>query len=156
LSQIRACRVDSKETSSCRFFLCARCRCHVLLCSRCDRGQIYCGRDCASEARRCKQREARARYQATVRGRELHAERNRQYRARRRCVTDQGSLSQVKVAQPVAPNRDAFPPASTGGNNAPISKHACRCCGSQTSKFVRLSTMRRPRRASSGRFRGPF
>jgi hypothetical protein len=76
----------------CRLFLCSRCRVQVLVCRRCDRGQIYCFGACAQEARRERRREARRRYQATDRGRAMHADRNRRYRARRRCVTDHGPL----------------------------------------------------------------
>jgi hypothetical protein len=48
------------------------------------------------------QRAARARYQASIRGREMHAERSRRYRDRRRGVTDHGSISSCLAHQPVA------------------------------------------------------
>ncbi len=70
------------EETRCRLFLCARCYRQTLVCSRCDRGQIYCGRECALEVRRRNQRAARARYQVSIRGREMHAERSRRYRVR--------------------------------------------------------------------------
>ncbi len=73
--------------SSPRMFVCARCRCQAVVCRSCDRGRIYCGRHCATEARREQQREARRRYQSTDRGRALHVERSRRYRERQR-VTD--------------------------------------------------------------------
>ena len=50
--------------ASARLFLCAGCRLEVLICSRCDRGNIYCGKGCASEARRIAQRAAQRRYQS--------------------------------------------------------------------------------------------
>jgi hypothetical protein len=87
---------------SCRMFLCGRCRSQVLICRRCDRGQIYCIGTCAQLARRDRQREARRRYQATPRGRAMHAERSRRYRARQPGVTDHGSS---KNSEPGLPPR---------------------------------------------------
>ena len=75
-----------------RLYLCARCRAQVLICRRCDRGQRYCNRGCAREARGQRQREAAARYAASHRGRLTHAARAQRYRARcRNKVTHQGS-----------------------------------------------------------------
>jgi hypothetical protein len=90
-----------REEDPLPIFLCNCCRRQVVLCSSCDRGQRYCGSDCALDARWRNQREARARYQATPRGRALHAERNRQYRIRRR-VTDQGPIPQGKPVENAA------------------------------------------------------
>ena len=67
---------------SARLFLCGRCRVQVLLCSHCDRGQHYCSRECAGQARRERRREAAERYQRSWRGRMAHAERSRRWRAR--------------------------------------------------------------------------
>ena len=67
---------------SARLFLCGRCRVQVLLCSHCDRGQHYCGRECAAQARRERRREAAQRYQHSWRGRLAHAARSRRWRAR--------------------------------------------------------------------------
>lgn len=78
------------DQAPCRVFLCARCRCQVLVCRRCDRGQLYCAGTCAQKARRDRQREARRRYQATLRGRAMHADRSRRYRARQQRVTHHG------------------------------------------------------------------
>ena len=71
----------------------------ILICRRCDRGQIYCMGICARDARREGQREARRRHQATPRGRAMHAERNRRYRARVRRVTDHGLAREHETAQ---------------------------------------------------------
>lgn len=78
-----------------RLLLCVRCRVQVVLCSRCDRGQVYCGRPCAWQARRERQREAGARYQRSRAGRFAHAARARRYRQRRKIVTHQGSAIAV-------------------------------------------------------------
>jgi len=86
----RTCPAVCVDEDSFRMFLCARCRSQALVCRRCDRGQIYCTPSCAHDARCDHQREARRRHQATPRGRAMHAERNRRYRARASCVTDQG------------------------------------------------------------------
>ncbi len=69
---------------SARLYTCVRCRCQVLICRRCDRGQRYCTRGCAREARQHRQREAAARYAASPHGRLQHAARERRYRARLR------------------------------------------------------------------------
>ena len=132
------------EETRCRLFLSARCFRQTLVCSHCDCGQIYCGRECALEARCRNQRAARARYQATIRGREMHAERSRRYRARQRRVTDHGSISPGLADQPAA----AAPRAAAAG--VPIAvitssrRTSCHRCGKRASAFVRLDPIRRP------------
>ena len=76
-------RSDPGEAASARLFICAECRAQALICSCCDRGQIYCAGDCRRIARRRRQRAAGARYQASLPGRQAHAERASHYRARR-------------------------------------------------------------------------
>jgi hypothetical protein len=156
--QAHASSCGCAENASCRFFLCSCYRRQVLLCSQCDRGQLYCGRDCALEVRRRNQRAARARYQATIRGRELHAERSRRYRARQRCVTDQGSIPPGKPAakanEPPLSVTRAAATAAPANTNALTLRTACQCCGKPVSNFVRLSWIRRRSRAKrSGRLR---
>ena len=63
-----------------RLFLCAGCLAQVAICSFCDSGQRYCPEDCSREARRASWRAASRRYQATPRGRRLHAARQERYR----------------------------------------------------------------------------
>jgi hypothetical protein len=124
----------------CRLFLCSRCRVQVLVCRRCDRGQIYCFGACAQEARRERRREARRRYQATDRGRAMHADRNRRYRARRRCVTDHGPL--------VTRSERRLPTVNTASSDPPrgSAPHLglCHRCSRSASALVRLSAL--PRR----------
>ena len=136
------------EDTCCRSFPCARCYRQTLVCSQCDRGQVYCGRECALEARRSNQRAARARYQASSRGREMHAERSRRYRARQRRVTDHGSISSGLANQPAA----AAPRAATAGVPVAVTasslRTSCHRCGKRASAFVRLDKIRRPRRRS--------
>ena len=131
------------EETRCRLFLCARCYRQTLVCSHCDRDQIYCGRECALEARRRNQRAARARYQANIRGRETHAERSRRYRARQRRVTDHGSISHGLADQPAA----AAPRAAAGAPIAVITsslRTSCLRCGKRASAFGRLDPICRP------------
>lgn len=134
-----ACRAECSD-DICRLFLCSRCRVQVLVCRRCDRGQIYCFGACAQEARRERRREARRRYQATDRGRAMHAERNRRYRARRRCVTDHGPL--------VTRSERRLPTVNTASSDPPRGSAPClglcHRCSRSASPLVRLSAL--PRR----------
>jgi len=79
-------------SESLRYYLCARCRALTFICTSCDRGQIYCPGDCARVARETSRREANRRYARTAKGLLSSAGRSKRYRVRR-CVTDQGSLS---------------------------------------------------------------
>jgi hypothetical protein len=127
------------DDAICRMFLCARCRCQVLVCRRCDRGHTYCLGTCAQDARRERQREARRRYQATPRGRAMHAERNRRYRARRCRVTDQG-LAKVEDEFP----SPGLPVAAAPAPSARPPRHwLCHRCGQPVSQFLRRSALRR-------------
>lgn len=65
-----------------RQFDCARCQDPVRICSHCDRGQRYCARGCAEEARRESVRAAGRRYRTTFRGRQLGAARQAKFRQR--------------------------------------------------------------------------
>ena len=110
----KACTATSFDGASCRLFF-ARCRIQVLICRRCDRGQIYCAGICAQEARRERPREARRRNQATPGGRAMHAERNRRYRDRRRCVTDHGLSG--------AQGERFVPPVNTASTDRPSQRN---------------------------------
>lgn len=63
-----------------RQFDCARCQKPARICSPCDRGQRYCARGCAREARRESWRAAGKRYRATFLGRQKGAARQARYR----------------------------------------------------------------------------
>ena len=154
MHQNYACACRSGEESVSRLFLCARCRCQVVICSRCDRGQIYCGPGCAQEARRCNQRKARARYQASVRGREMHAQRSGRYRARHRRVTDQGSVRSATLSRRPAPAVVAAAAVLPPFAISPLCRTSCHSCGNPVSVFLRLSHIRRPLRYSE-RFKRP-
>lgn len=78
-----------------RLFLCARCYLQVVICTYCDRGNIYCSRSCAVDARKQSIREAGIRYQKSLKGRLKHALRQRRYmdkiRDLKKKMTHQGS-----------------------------------------------------------------
>ena len=140
----RTCGPACAEEASCRMFLCGRCHSQVLVCRRCDRGQIYCAGTCAQQARRHHQREARRRYQATPRGRTMHADRNRRYRDRQRSVTDQGLLKEHEAG--LLPGVEAHGPMSQRSpSRCRPGNWRCHSCGQAASAFVRLSTLRPPR-----------
>jgi hypothetical protein len=146
LYECKPCRSGREDNLHPRLFLCLCCRQQIVVCSRCDRGQVYCGRECASEVRRSRQREARRRYQASERGRQMHAARSRRYRARGRRVTDQGRIL-------VAPPGRQPEPAHTDARVAQPAISvvtgrltACYRCGDPVSKMVRQFPIRRSRR----------
>lgn len=124
-----------------RFFLCLRCRAQVVVCSCCDRGHIYCS-NCSPQARRCAQRQAGRRYQASERGRATHRERSRRYRARQRRVTHHSFIPEQTMAQaqPVGA-------VATSSGSSPASKASahpiCHRCGRQISAFVRRDPLSR-------------
>ena len=142
-----------------RFFLCERCKKQVLICTGCDRGQIYCADDCASFARRQSQREAGRRYQSSLQGRLMHAERSQRFRARRKSVTHQGSLGvppdavltacaasvalAVETREVVEEADASHPPSPTIAARPAAASWHCRFCGRSIAQQVRLGTLRR-------------
>jgi hypothetical protein len=142
-----------------RLFLCSACRKQVLVCSRCDRGQIYCADGCAMLARRQSLRESGRRYQSSLRGRLMHAERSQRFRARRKSVTHQGSPAVPPDAvltacatsvDPVVEMRDvvaemdgSLPPSPTMTARLVASSWHCRFCGRSVAPWVRLGPLRR-------------
>jgi len=145
-SQGKPCISGCGENLRPRLFLCGRCRQQVLICRRCDRGQVYCGHDCALEVRRSRQREARRRYQASERGRQMHAERSRQYRAKSRCVTDQGRNLPTKPPQQPEPAHATAVAAQPAIIIAGVRVAVCHRCGQSVPDLVRMAPIRRPRR----------
>jgi hypothetical protein len=144
------CLAACDDEVSCRMFLCARRRTQILVCRWCDRGQIYCMGICARDGRREGQREARRRYQATPRGRAMHAERNRRYRARVGRMTDHGPAREQDTGRfggSGAVRADLSEP-SPGGRSP--GHYRCHHCGRPTSTFLRLVALR-PRGRRSGK-----
>ena len=126
---------------SCRLFLCGRCRSRVLVCRDCDRGQIYCFGTCAQDARRENQREARRRYQATPRGRAMHAARSRRYRARGQCVTDHSPPNEQKAGPFLELEVGEALSERSRSRRSPL-QWLCHHCRRSASQFVRLSPFR--------------
>ncbi len=129
-----------------RMFLCARCWVQVLICRRCDRGQIYCGRACATQARGAAQRAAGRRYQTSRPGRFAHAARARRYRARQKIVTHQGSV--VTGVGDLLPAEAVALPIGNESDPVDAAAHAARChvCRARCSRLVRQGFVRRDRR----------
>lgn len=126
------------DEAVCRFFLCGLCRRQAFVCRPCDRGQIYCSETCARQARRDRQREARRRHQATPRGRAMHANRNRCYRTRKRCVTDQGPVDEGKKSL-LLEMRAISDPNRPRSSTEFVELRFCHSCGCAVSKFLRLT-----------------
>lgn len=139
----RPCRSDQDDPIPARLFLCARCRAQVVICSRCDRGHIYCAGDCARRAGGEARRAAGRRYQASHRGRLLHAIRARRYRVRQKNVTHHGSppasASDLLSDASVTAARDAVSvgdePRQTAGR--------CHWCGCRCPPLIRQGFLRR-------------
>lgn len=82
-----------------RLFSCIRCHAQVIICPHCDRGQIYCSSECSAAARFQSCRAAEKRYQLTLKGKMMHAMRQRRYRARlKEKMTDHSSRSPAQNA----------------------------------------------------------
>ncbi len=146
----RACDDGQIAPGSGRLFVCVRCGCQVVVCRCCDRGQIYCGVDCAGQARRQTLHGAGRRWQRTSRGRRKHAARMARYRAKlakgsdgvavgmpdegrpREIVTHHGSpappVDDLVAGGATAMPRDDASPAEPSGR-ATTQCHWCgRCC----------------------------
>ena len=99
------------------------CRCRNLeclamffVCLRCFSGQSYCSSACREKNRQEQLRAARARYQSSARGRELHRRRQRRYRlGRQACrVTDhptaRPAIATSRLALRSTPHRHELKP----------------------------------------------
>jgi hypothetical protein len=142
----RVCDSRQAEGETGRLFVCASCRVQVIICGCCDRGQVYCNHGCAPQARQQTLRSAGQRYQASPRGRRMHAGRTRRWRARRERVTHQGSPPSpaddllASVAMMPACD-DAFP----ADRPRPAGPH-CHWCGRCCPALLRQGFLRRRRR----------
>ena len=134
-----------------RTYLCVSCYQRAIICSQCDRGQIYCSRDCASRVRHSRLREAGRRYQATDRGRRLHAERSRRYRERNQHVTHQGSAPEATAREIIVTDVVLAVPSSKQTRSAGNKVHYCHFCGCSASEFVRQRFLRPIRGARGAR-----
>lgn len=128
-----------------RFFLCARpeCRAQSLICPPCDRGQIYCSKDCACQARRQAQREAGRRYQNSFQGRLNHARRQTRYRGKNGSSDASGFPSipadALLVSEPVTAVTEVLPEHTSALDTA---RH-CHFCGCPCSELMRTGFLDR-------------
>jgi hypothetical protein len=95
-------RTPSNRLTTCAVQGCNR---PFAVCGGCDRGRRFCSRPCANSARRSSLQRAGRQYQATARGRSLHATRQARYRDRLSEVTRQ--------SRDVEPNLPTNGPKST-------------------------------------------
>jgi hypothetical protein len=98
------------------------------------------------EVRRRRQREARRRYQASERGRLLHADRSRRFRARGRRVTDQGPTLETPRNQQPEPAHAAVAAAQSVIVDAAERLTACYRCGHPVPDRVRMGPIHQPHR----------
>jgi hypothetical protein len=153
LSRVRRSRSRSAAFS-------VHCRAVAYLCTACDRGQRYWSDVCAHAARRRAQRESDRRYQSSERGRLKHAERARQYRERRRSVTEQGLVSSPEqdlwstsapstVSPPLSADETATTRAreATSDEKAHVGKFSCQFCRRWCDPWIRHAPLRRRRTA---------
>lgn len=123
-----------------RRYLCACCSTPVLVCSRCDHGNRYC-KDCAAVARPRCIKAAGERYQASRRGRQAHAQRQRRYRAKRAKVTHQGSplLPPAALLPSETTTLQTIEPEPLQASNPQWQCHFCHC---ECSELVRIRFLR--------------
>lgn len=128
---------------SARLYHCARCHCQVMLCRLCDRGQVYCAKGCAQQARQDSLRRAGARYRATRRGRLNNALRQRRFRARQQKVTHHGSVPMAAPA--VLPVTLTTPDATADlGVQSHTDTLYCHRCGRPCDPYLRRDFLRSP------------
>ena len=139
---------------SSRLFLCDRCKALTRICRRCDRGNRYCSSECAQLQRREVVREARRRYQASAKGRVLHAARQRALRRRQAEPLMPTRTAAVKVAS--VPLAAKGPPAVRAARlisssliarvpgeptSHPASVSHCSVCTAPCSPFARYQSL---------------
>jgi hypothetical protein len=122
-----------------RLYLCCLCAVLVCICSECDHGNIYCSKDCRTQARRASQRRASARYQRTLRGARKHALRQQRWRERRK-VTHQGCESSEAACSVLGALQTAK--ESLDARSAQRTSDRCSFCGALLPAFARLHTWR--------------
>ena len=118
----------SGERRSNRMAACPNPNCSRIftVCGKHDRGRRFCSSECAAHARRSSVRVAGRCYQATTRGRQLHAARQARYRERLRRVTHQPHGGEQKPARKPESRREAC--ARPGDRLLP----GCSLCGAST------------------------
>jgi hypothetical protein len=143
-------RVRRKPLSN-RLTTCAERSCNrpFAVCGECDRGRRFCCRQCADKSRRASLRRAGRHYQATDRGRSLHAIRQARYRERVRAVTHQSRGADPKKQPETAGSatRQSAPPVVRSELCLPP---ACAVC-CRPGVFLRNGFLDRARRRHESR-----
>jgi len=124
-----------------RLFNCTACGKVRFICSRCDRGNIYCT-TCAPGRHLQARRRASARYQATTRGKRMHADRQRRYRERLKMqqVTHNGSKQVYRRA--LLERARNLPLSKPPSDRETDSRNRFCCyCGKSPSRFLRSDTL---------------
>ena len=136
-----------EKISSNRLAACAAHGCNrpFAVCGGCDRGRKFCSRVCANSARRESLRRAGRQYQATARGRSLHATRQARYRDRQRAVTHQSRVAEPNFLEN-SPKYGSVVASTTGASPGLCVPPRCAFCR-QSGVFLRNGFIdRSPRR----------
>lgn len=160
-SKVRAMTATSRtgeKISSNRLAACAAHGCNrpFAVCGGCDRGRKFCSRVCANSARRESLRRAGRQYQATARGRSLHATRQARYRDRQRAVTHQSRVAEPNFLEN-SPKYGSVVASTTGaspGLCVPPRCAFCRQSGSPVSFFGTDSSIGHHAETANGAPRG--
>lgn len=115
-----------------RLFNCNRCHKQVTICSHCDRGNIYCSKACSSSAKTESLRRASHRYQATLRGKHNHAERQKRYIKKK--MTHLGSTHNSSYDELLHGPKEGEKQSSLVISN----EVHCHFCGKNCSSFLRI------------------
>lgn len=128
-----------------RIYNCVRCQHQCIICSDCDRGNIYCGSNCAQHAKLQNHRIANQLYQKSFRGKQKHADRQRNYQFRQKQkVTDMGSAN--------TPSHDLLPTVTNDNKKTMSEKICCHFCGKNVSPYLRNGYLRYEVQDKSFRF----
>jgi uncharacterized lipoprotein YehR (DUF1307 family) len=126
------------KINSARFVICTGCYHQFIICSYCDRGNIYCGANCSSLARKKFQKDAGKRYQASLNGKLHHAARQSRYRARKNKVTHHTSKQQSSyVSLSVKTNNQTLLFTQV------LAENYCCFCGKPCLELVRVNFLQK-------------
>lgn len=136
-----------------RLLNCVACSKLRFICSKCDRGNIYCS-VCAPERRLQARRRASARYQATHRGKRMHADRQRRYRERLKMQKVTHNCSKQVYRRALLERARLLPLTKPPSDTEIDSKNRICCyCGKSPSRFLRSNTLQAHARAVNRPFR---
>ena len=116
---------------------CRHCKTFFVICISCFRGQVYCGIDCRSEARKLSRRRRQRIYQKSPKGRLNHKLKQRRYRNRlleKKRVTDHSDLCRVPVHTRSSPTRSTCS-QKLSQMMEPRHQNSCILCQSSVNQF---------------------